>query len=165
MKYIALITFAIFDVASAASFNSIVCRKYDHYQLGGDRKVFEVSLQREEGNLYHLQIADLYEVRQSDGSYKIRNRGNAQNPITGMVCTQAGKDIDLKVITCSKDLEHGFDYLSIARMDRTGIMSAMADEPGKIIHYTSYDINLLTAGGRDLNYRQFSSKDCVLDPL
>ena len=156
MKYLLL----IFITSSA--FAGIVCRKYDYYQLAGDRKVFEVAVTPVEGDLFNLKISNLYEVRQSDGSYKIRDQALAHNPVHDMKCTQAGENVDAKVITCRKDQNRGFDYLSISRIDRTSIMSAMASTPGKINTYSSYDIEFLEAGGKENTFRQFSLEDCVL---
>jgi hypothetical protein len=160
MKYLGLLSLTFMGLVQAQTFDGIVCRKYDYYQLGGDRKVFEVSITKSVYDLYNLQISNIYEVRQSDGTFKIRDQANAVNPIVGMSCTQALAE-DPKVITCRVDKEESFDYLSIARIDRTGIMSAMASEPGKVTHYSSYDIELL-AGRNEEIYRQFDLDDCVL---
>lgn len=158
---IAFLTIAFATLAQAHAFDGIVCRKYDYYQLGGDRKVFEVAVEKSIYNYFKLTISNLYEVRQPDGTFKVRDRANAENPIGSMLCTQASEE-DPKVITCRADYEDGFDYLSIDRIDRTSVMSAMASEPGKIIHHTSYDIELLKAAGKESEFRHFDTKNCVL---
>ena len=157
-----LFAFSADDVGAIAKFENLNCRKFDYYQLKGDRKVFEVAVIKNQEGTYRLDISNLYETLQTNGTYKETSRVPVQASIDSMLCTQAGEP-DNKIVTCRKDKNPSFDYLSVARMDRTQVMSAMASVPAKIVHYSSYDIEFLGADGSNNTYRQFDLKDCVVN--
>ncbi|MGZ3691853.1 MAG: hypothetical protein ACXVAX_10135, partial [Pseudobdellovibrio sp.] len=142
---------------------SLTCRKFDYNQLAGDRKVFDVALTKQNSDLYTLNVSNSYEVIQADGSYKVRDKADAITPIPDMLCAQADASLDPKLVTCRKDKGNTFDYVSVRRMDSTSIMSLQASVPGKVIHYSSYDIELMPTGQKDEVLRQFDLKDCVVE--
>jgi hypothetical protein len=151
------------DTGTAAQFQKLTCRKFDYYQLAGDRMVFEVTVSQNSSGNFDLAISNVFEVHQPDGSFKERSRALAKRPVNDMLCTQASVAVDAKIITCRKDHDASFDYLSVARMDRTQVLSAQASEPAKVIRYSSYDIEFLEAGGAENIFRQFDLKDCALE--
>jgi hypothetical protein len=144
--------------ASEVSFNSLVCRSYDYYQLGGDRKVLEIAATRNRLGTYRITVARAYEILLANGDFLERER-NTETDLPGLTCTQAPLANDPKVVTCATPLIE--NYLSLARVDRTLVLSAFSMTPGRVVNSTSYEATLF--GGKQEDYPAFDPKDCILN--
>jgi opacity protein-like surface antigen len=136
--------------AAAPAFQSLTCRSYDYYQMGGDRKTLEVKLEREAAGTYQVQVTRTYDVLQADHSYQVRDR-SLEASFGGLTCVQAEASVDAKVISC-KDAGPAFRYFGLSRVDRTVIMSAFSSKPEKVIKTTSYDAAVYGDKVQDFTY-------------
>ena len=140
------------------NFNSLVCRSYDYYQLGGDRKVLEVAVSREPQGTYRVTVARAYEILLANQEYRERDR-STEVDLQGFSCTQASAAIDPKVVTCATPSI--VNYFSLARLDRTLTLSAFSSTPGRVVKTTTYEATLYSV--KEGEYPGFDPKDCVLN--
>jgi hypothetical protein len=143
--------------AADVNFNSLVCRSYDYYQLGGDRNVTEVAVLRDQSGGYRITVAKIYEILVADQDYRERDR-STEFDLKGLTCTQA-LAVDAKVVTCAT---FGIqNYFDLARLDHTLVLSAFSSHPGKVVETTTYEGTFY--GDKNAEYHGFDAQDCVLN--
>jgi hypothetical protein len=158
VKSVLLMLFVALDAyAAPATFNSVVCRSYDYYQLGGDRKVVEIAIGKSADGVYSATASHSYEVLLSDGSFRVRDR-TVDADFSGLTCLQGGTGDDPRVVTCATP--GVAQYVNLARIERTTVMSAFSSRPGQVVK--SFDFEGLTMSHDGTVSPIFQDRDCVL---
>jgi hypothetical protein len=140
-----------------APFPSLTCRSFDYFQLGGDRKVLEIAVRREEAGTYQVTVSRIYETLLPNREYREKERALVEE-MPGLTCLQAAGTTDPKVVTCaSREIKA---YFGLSRLDRTVLASAFSSRPGQVVRSTTFEAAVY---GRDpKEYSDFSPEDCVL---
>jgi len=155
---ISVMTISNSAIGAEATFNSLVCRSYDYYQLAGDRKVLEIDVAKDLHGTYRVTVAKTYEILLANQEYRERDR-STEVDLQGLACTQAAASVDPKVVTCATP--SAWNYFDLARLDRTLTLSAFSVTPGRVVQTTTYEGTIYS--DKEGNYPGFSPKDCVLN--
>ncbi|MGZ3704492.1 MAG: hypothetical protein ACXVB9_19045 [Bdellovibrionota bacterium] len=137
--------------------NSLVCRSYDYYQLGGDRKTLEVALTKLANGKFKVVVAHTFDTLQPDHQYLERNR-YSDPEMPNLNCVQAPDSVDPKVITCTGDDLNS--YFNISRLERTIILSQLSSRPGQVVKTISYEADVY--GSRKNEIKELDPENCVL---
>lgn len=151
-------TLASLPANAEGSLESLICRSHDYYQMGGDRKTLEISLNKQAGGQFNLKISRTFDVLLPNHEYQERNR-YTETEMVDLNCVQASGAIDPKVVTCTGATLKS--YFNLSRIDRTLIMSELSSKPGKIVQTVTYEAAIL--GDHPKEFRNFTPAECVLN--
>ncbi len=141
-----------------ATFDSLTCRAYDYFELGGDRKTLEILVAKQATGKYKLTVSRTFDVLQPNHDYLERNR-YAETEMTNLNCVQAPGSVDPKVITCTGATLKS--YFNLSRLERTLIKSELSITPQRIIKTITYEASVY--GQQQNEYKDFNAENCVLN--
>lgn len=118
----------------------VTCRNYDYHNLGGDRKIVEVRVQKiKKDPVFTVTISNVRETLLADKvTYQEASRLVAYE-LQDVKCLQDSDDPLL--LTCAKEGKQ-LQYFNITLMERKTMLSAISTTPGKIVNYKNFALHL-----------------------